>query len=83
MERFLLYFDDLDDLYGMIGLLAERLRRFLFAVVSYLLLSAGAIAGIGLALSHPPLALATAILLFVLLMYRSVTAPIVRVARTA
>ena len=75
MERFLLYLDDLDDLYGMVGLIKERLRRFVFAMISYSLLAIGALAGVWLALAHPPLSLATAILLFVTLMYRSVTAP--------
>jgi len=77
MERFLQYFDDLDDLYGMVGLVVERLRRFCYAVFSYSLISAGAAAGIWLALVHPPLALATSILLFVTLLYRSVTGPMV------
>ena len=74
MERFLLCLDDLDDLYGMVGLINERLRRFVYALSSYLLLSAGAIAGVWLALLHPSLAFATSILLFVTLLYRSVTA---------
>ena len=73
MERLLQYLDDLDDVYGMIGLINERLRRFLYVLFSYVLTSAGAIAGIWLALLHPPLALATSILLFVTLLYRSVT----------
>jgi len=75
MERLLQYLDDLDDLYGMVGLIKERLRRFIYALFSYLVLSAGAIAGVWLALRHPPLALATSILLFVMLLYRSVTTP--------
>lgn len=73
MERFLLYLDDLDDLYGMLGLLGERLRRLVFALLVYLMLAAGALAGIWLALKHPLIALATGILLFVTLLYRSVT----------
>lgn len=74
MERLLQYLDDLDDLYGMVGLINERLRRCIYALFSYLLLGAGAVAGVWLALLHPPLALATSILLFVTLLYRSVTA---------
>lgn len=73
MERLLQYLDDLDDLYGMVGLIVERLRRFLYALLSYSLIGAGAFAGVWLALLHPPLALATCILLFVTLLYRSVT----------
>lgn len=75
MERFLQYFDDLDDLYGMFGLANERLRRFIYALYSYLLLGTVAVAGIWLASLHPPLALATSVLLFVTLLYRSATAP--------
>ena len=62
MERLLQYLDDLDDLYGMVGLIVERLRRCLYALFSYSLVVAGAAAGVWLALRHPPLALATCIL---------------------
>jgi len=75
MERLLQYFDDLDDALGMIGLIVERLRRFLFALFSYLTLSIAVLASIWLATLHPPIALATSILLFVLLLYRAVTSP--------
>lgn len=83
MERFLLYLDDLDDLYGMVGLINERLRRFVYALFKYLLLSAGVVAGVWLALLHPPIALATSLLLFVMLLYRSATAPAVSWPQTA
>jgi hypothetical protein len=83
LERFLLYLDDLDDLYGMVGMINERLRRFVYALFKYLLLSAGAIAGAWLAPLHPPIALATSLLLFVMLLYRSVTAPTVSWPQTA
>jgi hypothetical protein len=75
MERFLLYLDDLDDLYGMIGLIGERLRRLMFVALAYLLLCSGALMGIWLALTNPPVALAISIILFVTLLYRSVTSP--------
>jgi hypothetical protein len=75
LERFLQYLDDFDDLFGMIGLIVERLRRFLLVICSYLALSAGALAGAWLASLHPPIALATFTLLFVMLLYRSVTSP--------
>ena len=75
MERVLQYFDDLDDALGMIGLIVERLRRFLFGLFIYLNLGIAALASIWLATLHPPIALATSILLFVLLLYRSVTSP--------
>ena len=83
MERFLQYFDDLDDLFGMLGLVYERLRRFIYAVFSFLLIAVVAAAGIWLALAHPPIALATSILLFVTLLYRSVTSPHANMPQTA
>ncbi len=83
MERLLQYLDDLDDLWGMLGLIKERLRRFAYTLFSYLLLGTGAIAGAWLALHHPPLALATSILLFLTLLYRSVTSPSASWSHTA
>lgn len=74
MEIFLQYLDDLDDLFGILGLVAERLRRVMLRVASFSLIIAGAIGGTGLAVLHPPIALATSILLFVTLLYRRVTA---------
>ncbi len=67
--------DDLDDLYGAFGLLYEKLRR---VVLKLLAVCAGLTivgAGIVLALVHPPIALATCIVLFVTLLYRSATSP--------
>jgi hypothetical protein len=75
MERILQYFDDLDDAFGMVGLIAERLRRLIFGLCLYLTLCIAAMTSIGLAALHPPIALATSILLFVLLLYRSATSP--------
>lgn len=75
MERILQYLDDLDDLYGMAGLIRERTRRFVIAVTSYLVIAIAAVAGIWFALVVPPLAVATTTLLFVTLLYRSVTSP--------
>ncbi len=83
MERLLQYLDDLDDLYGMVGLINERLRRFTVALFSYLLVAVVATAGVSLALLHVPLAMATSILLFVTLLYRSVTAAPASWPRTA
>lgn len=73
MERILLYWDDLDDLVGTLGLIAERIRRILilaFAVLAFVLLLGS---GMWAAFAEPPLALAIATLLGVTLMYRSVT----------
>ena len=76
MERVIQWLDDLDDLIGIIGLATERMRRLLVAVgltIAAFLLQLG---GILLALSHPPIALATVIIMFVTLLYRSVTNPL-------
>ncbi len=73
MERFMQYLDDLDDLVGMLGLIVEKLRRATLTLFSYLAVSVVAIAGIWVALAHAPLAMATSILLFVTLLYRTVT----------
>ncbi len=75
MEFLLQYLDDLDDLYGSFGLVWERLRRAIIKTVSLGMVLAVAAAGIGLALLHPPIAMATSTMLFVILLYRSVTVP--------
>jgi hypothetical protein len=75
MECLLQYLDNLDDLIGACGLLWERVRSVLLGVARGMLLIATSAAAIGLALLHPPLALATSTVLFVVLLYRAVTAP--------
>lgn len=75
MERIAQLFDDLDDLVAALGLIGERIRRFVQLLVSACIGLALQIGGILLALSHPPLALAAALLMFVTLLYRAVTAP--------
>ena len=80
MERLIQLLDDLDDLISIVGLLSERIRS---ALISLIITCAGLaiqVGGILLALGHPPLALATAILLFVSLLYRSVTSPRLEIA---
>ena len=68
------WLDELDDLIAAIGLVSERIRDF-FRALSFLTISTLIqCAGVLLALRHPPLAMATAILLFVTLLYCSVTA---------
>lgn len=74
MERLLQYLDDLDDLFSTIGLLAERIRSVLWLLFSAAMVLIVVAGGILLALAEPPLALATAIILFVTLLYRSATA---------
>ena len=75
MEFLLQYLDDLDDLYGMLGLVWERLRRAIIKIAALAMLLTAATGGIWLALAHPPIALATSTMLFVILLYRSVTVP--------
>lgn len=75
MERFAQLLDDLDDLVFMARMACERFRKILLLVLLGPLAVALPIAGVGLALVHPPLALATAILLFVFLLYHTVTSP--------
>ena len=67
--------DELDDVVAAIRLISERIRGFLL-LLSLLVVSALApIAGILLALRHPPIAMATAMILFVTLIYRAATMP--------
>ena len=73
MERFLLYWDDIDDLVGAVGLYAEQLRRFVLFTIATLAFLALVSGFILLALVEPPLAMAAITLLLVTLMYRSVT----------
>jgi hypothetical protein len=83
MEFLLQYLDDLDDLYGLVGLVWERLRRTIIKLVSLAILLAIAAGGSWLALAHPPIAMATSTMLFVILLYRSVTVPSPKWARAS
>lgn len=71
----LLWFDDLDDLFGTVGLLSERMRRLFLALTRLVALLAITAIGVLASLAEPPLGLAVAILMFVFLLYRSVTQP--------
>ena len=73
MERLIQWLDDLDDLVGMIGLAGERFRRAVRSLLMTSFVLSIQIGGVLLALQHPPLALAMAMLLFVSLLYHSVT----------
>jgi hypothetical protein len=75
VERLAQLLDDLDDLISMIGLVSERIRKFLLTVIATCATVALQVGGILLALAHPPLALATALLMFVTLLYHIVTSP--------
>ena len=78
MECLLQYLDDLDDLFGIVGLVWERLRRAMLRLLAVLMAAVVAGAGMWLALLHPPIALATSTVLFVVLLYRTVTAPVLK-----
>ena len=75
MERLLQYLDDLDDLFGAVGLLWERARNIAGVAIFTCLSICIAAAAVMLALAEPPLALGAAILLFTTLLYRIVTNP--------
>ena len=83
MEFLLQYLDDLDDIYGAFGLVWEKLRRTILKLVSAVMILSVAGGSVGLALLHPPIALATSTVLFVILLYRSVTVPSKKWALTA
>ncbi|MGB5255700.1 MAG: hypothetical protein WBN07_16690 [Woeseiaceae bacterium] len=75
MECLLQYLDDIDDMVGALGLVFESIRRILLGLCAALLSASMIASGVWLALLHPPLALATCMLLFVTLLYRTVTSP--------
>ena len=75
MECLLQYLDDLDDLFGAFGLMWERLRRAMLKLLVVMMATTVAGAGMWLALLHRPIAMATSTVLFVVLLYRTVTAP--------
>jgi hypothetical protein len=80
VERLAQILDDLDDLIYSIGLMRERLRQITLTLLTAFAGSVLTAAGVLLALSHPPLAMAIALLLFVTLLYRAVTSPTLEIA---
>ena len=77
------YLDDLDDLCGAFGLVWEKMRRTMLKLISLAMILVVAAGGFFLALAHPPIAMATSTVLFVTLLYRSVTIPSSKWAPTA
>ena len=75
MERLVQWLADIDDFFAAIGLIGERVRSISLLLPVAMVLLLMQVGGILLALRHPPLALATVILMFVTLLYREVTAP--------
>ena len=80
VERFAQLLDDLDDLVFMTRMACERFRKLLLLLLVGPFAIAVPIAGVMLALAHPPLALATALLLFVSLLYHTVTSPTLEIS---
>lgn len=78
MECLLQYLDDLDDLVAAARMMREPLRRALLRLLATAMAALAAAAGMWLALLHPPIALATATVLFVILLYHTVTAPVLK-----
>jgi len=75
VERLLQYLDDLEDFIYAAPLIAEQLRRAIQRILFLLASIVLQIAGVILALSHPPLALAVVTLMLVALLYRAVIVP--------
>lgn len=75
MERLAQLLDDFDDLICMVRLVSERIRRIFLVVIGTCVILSIQAGGVALALVHPPLALATAAILFVTLLYHSATSP--------
>ena len=76
MERLIQYLDEIEDLFCVAPLIAEQLRRAIQRILFLLGSISQQIAGIVLALKHPPLALAIATLLLVGLLFRAVMIPV-------
>jgi hypothetical protein len=84
MEFILQYLDDLDDLVYTTALLWERIRR-ISKVITVMAASVAIQAlGVFLALTAPPLAVATVFILLVVLLYRGVVyhSPVPETARS-
>ncbi len=76
MERLIQYLDEIEDLFYAAPLIAEQLRRAIQRILFLLGSISLQIAGIVLALRHPPLALAVVALLLVGLLFRAVIIPV-------
>jgi len=75
MERLLQYMDDIDDLIGAIGLVYERLRRLVLTITVLFVSLALMASNVRLALVYPRVALATCLLLLLILLYSALVSP--------
>ncbi len=69
------YLDDLDDLVGTVGLLAERIRGLTLLSVFFVLSLVLQLAAVWAAIMNPPLALAAALVLCVALVLNTQPGP--------
>ncbi len=76
MERLIQYLDEIEDLFYAAPLIAEQIRRAIQRILFLLGSISLQIAGIVLALTHPPFALAVVALLLVGLLFRAVIIPV-------
>jgi len=76
VERLIQYLDEIEDFFYAAPLIAEQVRRAIQRIFFLLGSISLQIAGIVLALTHPPLALAVATLLLVGLLLRAVVIPV-------
>lgn len=83
MERLIQYLDDLEDLFYVAPLIAEQVRRAIQRILFLLGSISLQIAGIVLALTHPPLALAVVALLLVGLLFRAAVIPVPQAIATS
>ena len=74
MERLIQYLDILEDGWYVVALLAERIRRIALQLCILAIMVIASSLGIMLALTAPPVGLAVAALLTVMVLYRSATA---------
>jgi hypothetical protein len=72
-ERALNWWDQLDDLFALLAIRSEHIRRWILVALSTLGFALIFATGVTLALIEPPLALAFAVLLLVVCMYQVVT----------
>jgi len=79
VERLIQYLDEIEDLFYAAPLIAEQLRRAIQRILFLLGSISVQVAGIVLALTHPPLALAVVALLLVGLLFRAVIIPVPQV----
>jgi hypothetical protein len=71
MECLIQYLDEIEDMYYAVALLAERIRRAFRALFVLAASAAFSALGIGLAIAHPPLAIATVFLSVAGMLYRA------------